>query len=202
MVPGMFESSGKKQHMQFFRKVALRKKLMPPRTGGVAYIPYIGDGDLAAELYSSYKIFGADLDPTRVKTASSRLKESNIKVYDCDLWPFLGIPDAFTLGDFDAYNMPYNSFKSFWINANKADHLTLFFTDGVRQSIIRTGTFKKPDGEILRNLDLKERRKAYNFYFKRYIYPWFEEYIKPYKVVKKSLYLRSLMIYWGAVIKK
>lgn len=202
MVEGMFEAAGKKQHMQFFRNVALRKKLMPRKGGGIAYVPYIGDGDLAVELYSSYKVYGADLDPMRVKTASSRLSGSNIKVYDCDLWPFHGVSDEFTLADFDAYNMPYNSFKAWWNNTTKADQLTLFFTDGVRQAIIRSGTFKKPDGEVLHNLDIKERRKAHNLYFKRYIYPWFVEYIKPYKVIKKSLYLRGSMIYWGAVIKK
>lgn len=109
---------------------------MPRKGGGIAYVPYIGDGDLAVELYSSYKVYGADLDPMRVKTASSRLSGSNIKVYDCDLWPFHGVSDEFTLADFDAYNMPYNSFKAWWNNTTKADQLTLFFTDGVRQAII------------------------------------------------------------------
>jgi len=201
-MPHMFEAANKKQHVSYFRKVNLRKKLMPRKGSGVAYVPFIGDGDLAAELYSSYKVYGADLDPVRVSTAQARLKNSIIKICDCDSWGLGQVDDTFTLADFDAYNMPYNSFKAWWKNTKKADQLTLFFTDGVRQAIIRSGTFKKPDGEVLHDLDIKERRKAYNFYFKRYILPWFIDYIKPYKIKKKSFYLRGSMIYWGAMIQK
>jgi len=194
--------SDQKQHVQFYRKVNLRKKLMPRKGGGVAYVPFIGDGDLAAELYSGYKIYGADLDPARIATAKERIQGGNLKVADCDSWPFGKVYEVFTLADFDAYNYPYVSFKAFWTNANKADQLTLFFTDGVRQAIKRSGTFKQPNGEVLHNLDIKDKRKAYNFYFKRYILPWFTGYIKPYKIKKKSFYLRGSTLYWGVVIEK
>jgi len=194
--------SEQKQHVSFYRKVALRKKLLPKDGGGAAYIPFIGDGDLAAELYSGYKIYGADLDPARIATAKARILNGFMKVADCDSWPFGKVDEIFTLADFDAYNYPYASFKSWWANANKADQLTLFFTDGIRQAIKRSGTFKQPNGEVLHNLDIKEKRKAYNFYFKRYILPWFVEYIKPYKIKKKSFYLRGSTLYWGVVIEK
>jgi len=194
--------SEQKQHVSFYRKVALRKKLMPRNSGGVAYVPFIGDGDIATELYSNHKIYGADLDPMRVKAASARLKDATIKIYDCDQWPFGALDEVFSLADFDAYAYPYDSFKAWWDNAKRADTLTCFFTDGMLLPIHYNRPFRAPWDGIIKDLTRNEYRKLYNLYFKRYILPWFIEYIKPYKIKKKSLYLRGSMCYWGAVISK
>ena len=202
MTTGMFEAAGKKQHAQYFRKVALRKKLLPRKHEGAAYVPFIGDGDLAAELYSGYKIFGADLDPARVLTASERLPGSKVIVYDCDRWGFGKLDEIFTLGDFDPYYNPYASFRSWWENTKKADQVTVFFTDATRPAVVRYGKFITPQGPTIHIESIKERRKIYNFYLKRYILPWFVEYIKPYKLMKKSFYTRGHMLYWGAIIRK
>jgi hypothetical protein len=200
-MPGKRSSSGK-QHVQMFRKIALRKKLLP-KTPVTIYVPFLGDGDIAVELYLKNKIYGADHDAARIQMARDRLpKDAILKVSDCDIWPFPGSIYVFDAADFDSYSEPYNSFKSFWQNANKADKLTLFFTDGHPRGILRKGNWTKPDGTYVRDLTLKEKRRIYNFYFKKHILPWFEEYIKPYKIVKKSLYTRHQMLYWGAIIRK
>ena len=190
-----------KQHVDFHRKIQLRKNLLRGKKQGVIYVPFIGDGDIATELYQSYKIHGADIDSQRTSTASKRLDRNIIKA-DCDKWPFPGIEDVFDVADFDAYSEPYKSFRSFWENANKANEMVLFFTDGHKQGLMRTGHWHKPDGSKEQIKDTNEKRKVFNFYFPKHILPWFQEHIKPYKIVKKQFYLRGMMLYWGAVIKK
>ena len=188
-----------KQHVDMHRKIMLRKNLLHKKQG-VFYVPFIGDGDISWELYREAEIYGADIDPARVNTAKGRLG-GNIITSDCDKWPFPREEAVFDVADFDSYSEPYESFRSFWDKANKSKKLTLFFTDGHKQGIIRTGHWHKPNGtkEFIENTN--DRRKAFNFYFPKYIFPWFQEYIKPYKVIKKQFYLRGMMLYWGAVIK-
>ena len=166
------------------------------------YVPYIGDGDIAAELYSEYRIFGADLDAQRVKTAQSRLEGAQVRVADCDRWPFPYQDAVFTVGDFDAYAYPYDSFRAFWNHANKADEMVLFFTDAQKMAAARSGSIRMPTGERHKFESTNERRKMINFYFKRYLLPWLPEAVAPYEVVTTKKYLRGMMIYWGAVIRK
>ncbi len=188
-----------KQHVDFHRKILLRKNLLHIKQG-VFYIPFIGDGDIAFELYRDAEIHGAYIDPARTAAAKKRLC-GNIITANCDSWPFPDVDVAFDAADFDSYSEPYESFRSFWEEANKANKMTLFFTDGHKQGLMRTGHWHQPDGnkEYLENVN--DRRKVFNFYFPKHIFPWFANYVKPYKVIKKQFYLRGMMLYWGAVIK-
>lgn len=189
-----------KQHVDFHRKVALRRRLVSKVTGRNYYIPFIGDGDLACELYTDAKIFGADIDAKRVETAKARLPSERVIIADCSKFPFDDAP-IFHLADFDAYCEPYEAFRSFWVTARKADIVVLFFTDGQRYAISRDGVWTAPDGTRRKFASLNEQRTVYNFYFSRYILPWFMKYIIPYQVVEKAFYLRRNMCYWGAVIE-
>ena len=61
------------QHVDLYRKLLLRRHLLRWASDGAAYVPFIGDGDIAAQLYGERTIYGADLDPERVEVARGRL---------------------------------------------------------------------------------------------------------------------------------
>jgi len=189
-----------KQHVDFFKKKLLRKSLLGARPRGFFYVPFIGDGDIAAEMYQDCTVFGADLDVQRVESARQRIN-GDIRVADCNGFPFSDVKEPFDCADFDAYCDPYKSFLSFWQKADKAKKMALFFTDGHRQAISRFGKYNGPLPLPKMIPDLSEKRKLLNFYFAKYVFPWFTEYIKPHKVVRKMFYLRHWMLYWGAVVK-
>ncbi len=194
----------KKQHVDLYRKIGLRRRLLYNAEPGAAYVPFIGDGDIADALYRRWDIYGADLDPKRVEAARSRLgdRQDDIRVADCNFWPFGELDVKFALADFDAYVNPYPAFISFWMFAKKADTMVLYFTDGMRQGAKRTGVWTPPGGRKTKVEDLAEKRKLFNFYLPRYIMPWFREYIKPYRLLYPVKYLRRDMVYWGAVIER
>ncbi len=195
----------KKQHVDLYRKIALRERLIEKagELEGAYYVPFIGDGDIAVELYQEHKIYGADNDPERVKVAKSRLKDAEIITADCDKFPFKGQETVYSLADFDSYSYPYDSFRSFWEEAKFSSQCVLFFTDGQRQAIMRSGSYRTPDGKKVKAKTVTERRASYNFYFDKTLLPWFKEYIKPWKVVYITKYLRSAsMCYWGAIIAR
>jgi len=197
--------SEKKQHVEFQRKIKLRKGLIEKagKLEGACYVPFIGDGDIASELYPGNKIYGADIDPERVEVAKSRLKDAEIITADCDKFPFKGQEAVYSLADFDSYSYPYDSFRTFWEEAKFSSQCVLFFTDGQRQAIIRTGSYRKPDGKNVKAKTVAEKRTAYNFYFNKTVLPWFKEYIKPWKVVVITKYLRGgSMCYWGAIVAR
>jgi len=199
------KQSEKKQHVEFQRKIKLRKGLIEKagKLTGAYYVPFIGDGDIAFELYQGNKIYGADIDSERVEVTKSRLKDAEIITADCDKFPFKGQKVMYSLADFDSYSYPYDSFRSFWKEAKFGSQCVLFFTDGQKQAIMRAGSYHTPDGKKVKAKTVSERRKIYNFYFNKVIVPWFEEYIKPWKVVVITKYLRGgSMCYWGAIIAR
>ena len=199
------KQSEKKQHVEFQRKIKLRKGLIEKadKLTGACYVPFIGDGDIACELYQGNKIYGADIDSERVEVAKSRLKDAEIITADCYKFPFKGQKVIYALADFDSYSYPYDSFRTFWEEAKIGSQCVLFFTDGQRQAIIRTGSYHTPDGNKIKLKKVTEKRAAYNFYFNKIVLPWFKEYIKPWKVIYITKYLRSAsMCYWGAIIAK
>ena len=53
-----------KQHVDIQRKLKLRRTLMEKlgTTDGAYYIPFIGEGDIAVELYRDKMIYGADIE--------------------------------------------------------------------------------------------------------------------------------------------
>jgi hypothetical protein len=194
-------SASGQQHVEMYRKVLLRRRLLRWADPGAVYVPFIGDGDLAVNLYRNRQVFGADLDPDRVATAASRLS-GDIRVADCDGWPFPGCHDIFAIADFDAYSEPYLSFRSWWKCADRADKLVLFFTDGHKQGLMRTGHWHLPDGSKQYLDTAAERRPIYNFYLTKHVWPWFEDFVRPYRVTQIMRYQRAMMTYWGAAIRK
>jgi hypothetical protein len=198
--------TGQKQHIDLFKKLLLRKALLKGQTVSNIYVPFIGEGDISFELYRNYRIFGADLDPARAKTASERLPGNDIRTADCNAFPFKDMIEVeFQAADFDSYSEPYLPFRSFWESTPQhPKKMVLFFTDGHLQYIKRSGGFHRPDGSSEYHLDINARRKVYNFYWTKYIKPWFAEYIKKsgYNIVKTQSYRRSDMFYWGAVIER
>jgi hypothetical protein len=196
-------TKAQKQHVEFFRKTLLRKHLLMHASDGPAYVPFIGDGDLAVELYQGRRdIYGADLDADRVAMARSRLRGADVRMEDCDSWPFPDLDETFAIADFDAYVHPYRSFRAFWAHADRQDRVVLFFTDGQRQGIKRSGVLEHPGGTRRTDLALWERRRYYNAYLERLVWPWFREFIAPWRMQHVFRYLRQDMVYWGAVIDR
>lgn len=202
------------QHQEPHRKYLLRRALLRLALPGPVYVPFIGDGDIAAGhgegddpypmpgLYLDRDVYGADLDADRVAVASSRLR-GDIRVADCDTWPFKDVaPEPFAVADFDAWADPYPSFRSFWRAAPKADRVVMFFTDARRISIMGDGLFIHPDGSRETLETLTERRDAFNKYLAKHVWPWFEAYVLPYRVTSRMRYSRGLMVYWGAVVQR
>lgn len=190
-----------KQHVDLFRKSLLRKNLLRKAASGAAYVPFIGDGDLAIAHYSDRKIYGADLDAQRVETARRRLMGSEIRCANCDNWPFLGVDEVFAVADFDAYANPYKSLAAFWSNANKTKRLVIFGTDGMRYRIKRAKVIRSlPDGAESKPTG-QEWRMQYNFWWTKYVLPWLSNLVAPYRITMKQSYLRGTvgMLYWGIV---
>ncbi len=192
-----------KQHVDIHRKLSLRKTLLEKAGNleGAFYVPFIGDGDIADALYQDRKIFGADNDPARVETAKTRLPDAEIVEVDCDTFPFSDRDITYSLADFDSYSYPYAAFRDFWKHAKKTSPFILFFTDGERQAIDRTGHWTDPRGVKRHDKTLEAKRKNAGLYYAHIIIPWFEEFIKPWKIVEVSKYLRGWMCYWGAIVE-
>ena len=53
--------NGQRQHVDMYRKVLLRRRLLRKAVDGAVYVPFIGNGYLAVELYQDRRIYGADL---------------------------------------------------------------------------------------------------------------------------------------------
>lgn len=120
-----------------------------------------------------------------------------------DLFRFADVDDAPPLaaGDFDAYVEPYTAFRLAWSTATWASRVALFFTDGHRQGIKRSGTWLDPSGETRHDLPLTERRRLYHGLLARELLPWLTDYVAPFTIVRHFAYLRMDMVYWGAVIE-
>jgi hypothetical protein len=206
------------QNVLSFRKLLMRRHILRWLAGrpGAFYVPFMGDGDIADALYRGRAIYGADLDPDRVAVARGRFPDADIRIADCDAWPFVDIDVPFALADFDAFSAPYASFRSFWKGATKAERLVVIFTDGHRQGLNRTGWFNHPSGEKIRlgrpggprmgDRDLK--LPYFNAYLTRYIWPWFDALIAkseaggPFRVLDRWRYQRDMMIYWAMAIER
>ena len=191
--------SVQRQHVDMYRKVLLRRRLLRHAVEGAVYVPFIGDGDLAVALYQDRPIYGADIDEDRCNVAWERLPGADIRVADRNHWPFPDVRDPFAVADFDPYSDPYRSFEAFWGQAEKVSPLVLFFTDGHRLEMTRRGSYIRPDGTHVQGLSLAESRRVFNSYFVREALPWVQDHISPWKVVSKAHYLRGQMLYWGVV---
>jgi hypothetical protein len=169
---------------------------------GPVYVPFIGDGDIAADLYSDRPIYGADIDGQRVKRAQARLK-GDIREADCDQWPFHDVTVKFAIADFDAYSHPYPAFEAFWANANKLDRMVLFFTDGHRQAILRLGVHVLPNGVTEYPANVYEKQPRNYFYLTDYAWPYVDKTIGPdWRVLERMRYARQTITYWACAIER
>lgn len=183
-----------------WRKLGLRRRLLRYAVDGAAYVPFVGDGDIADVLYRERKIYGADIDPARVQTARDRLVGADIRQADCNGWPFPDVDEPFAIADLDAYANPYPPLRSFWGNAMKASVVVIFGTDGQRQNIKRHKLERILPDDFVSDVEPRVWRSQYNFWWARYVRPWVEQEISPSVIRMHSLYLRKDMLYWGAVI--
>jgi hypothetical protein len=210
------------QHIDGHRKFLLRKHLLKWASPGPAFVPFVGDGDICvggskpdALKHEQYRcpgvyldrfVFGADIDESRVKVARSRIANGTVLVADCDVYPFKGVETGkIAVADFDAWAEPYPAFRSFWANAEKADRVVAIFTDAHRMGIAVDGTLLAPDGSkttFRPVVDLHARQRAFNFYLSRIVWPWFEGFIEPYRVLYRMRYLRGMLTYWGAAVER
>jgi len=166
---------------------------------GPAYVPFVGDGDLADQLYKDRELWIADIDPSRIATAVARLNPKCSKVADCDQWPFPDCNEKFAVADFDAYANPYPAFSAFVSSTTIATRCVIFGTCGQRQDIKRgknvidleAGTRQHGDGW----------REQYNFWWLRFVLPFLQKKVIPWTIVRHSHYLRNEMLYWGIVIE-
>ena len=195
---------GQKQHVDMWRKVRLRRRVLTElEDAGAAYVPFIGDGDIAVALYADRMVYGADIDPDRIAIVESRLPTANLLTADCNGWPFAGIDlEPVAVGDFDAYSYPYASFRSFWESgAPRAGRMAVFFTDSQRQTVSRNGLWRTFDNDtMVAESSTNARRKVFNFYLNRHVLPRFESYIKPWRIGTVRQYVRGGTIYWGTII--
>lgn len=192
------------QHVDLYRKLLLRRRLYSLAEPGPIYVPFIGDGDIAAELYTDRRIFGADLDPARVATASGRLPEARVIVADCNGWPFGDVDETFAVADLDTYANPYIPLVAFWSHAKRTRRVVIFGTDALR---IHTRGFSGewilgplPEAKRSASTDKAERRDQYNHWWTGYVRPWIAELVAPARIVKAQLYQRQHMLYWGIVV--
>lgn len=170
---------------------------------GAAYVPFCGDGDLAAELYKDRVIYAADLDPKRVEVCRARLPAATIIMANCDQWPFAGqVLEPIAVADFDAYAEPYRSFRAYWQNAPKMRRQVLLFTDGHRQGINRAGIWFRPDGGCEEVPGLTARRRLYNFYWRQVVEPWLKTAVAGWRIMESRKYLRRDMLYWGVALEE
>lgn len=193
-----------KQHVDIYRKVLLRKRLCSDLPPGAAYVPFLGDGDLALTCYAGRAVYGADIDSARVETARSRLPASSVlRVADCDHWPFPLAIEPFAVADFDAYTNPYLALVAFWANAAKAKRLALFGIDGLRYRIKREHILRSLPSGAESPAPGQAWRAQFNFWWIRQVLPFIARTVSPYRIIKKMSYLPGGggMLYYGLVVQ-
>jgi hypothetical protein len=206
------------QHRDWYRKALLRRQLLAFAMPGAVYVPFIGDGDLAVELYADRPIAGADIEPDRVATARTRLPKARIITADCNLWPFPGLRTPIAVADFDAWDYPYHAWRAFAEGAVMADTVVVFFTDAQRMPMQRHGIWTEPDGtRMVAQLptdnpsrrgggkpDVAKIRRPFNAWFTEHLRPWF--FAECDRIGYEAGVIRHYPVrttaYWGAVITR
>ena len=188
-------------------KVRLREALLTTLGEGAAYVPFVGDGDIAAALYTDRVIHGIDIDPDRIATAKARLPDANLIIADCEEgWP-LTTSDTFAICDADAYTYPYGAIRAFLANANLADRIALFGTDGqMMYGNQMQHRWHHPDGHWV---DVaKAKTMTIRLYWPRAIKPWLEAAIPQagYRItaMRKTWRVQygNGMLYWGILAER
>jgi hypothetical protein len=201
----------RQQHVEPHRKYLLRRHLIRWAPEGAVYAPFCGDADIAIGhsedyrfpgLYEDRFICACDLEEARTKVASSRIPDGIVKTGDCEEWMFSEVERKFAIADFDAWSNPYNSFRAFWENAEKTDRIVMYFTDALKMRINGDGWLVHPDGSKRMIDEMAERRRASNFYLSKHVWPWFDSYVKPYRVIDRHRFIRGMLVYWGVALQR
>ena len=202
----MSPAQAQKQHGEHpARKIWLRRAVLAEVGAGAAYVPFIGDGDIAAACYSERTIYGIDLDPARVAVAQIALPTATVIVGDCNEgWPHGGVEDTFALCDADAFAYPYGAIRAFWQHSVKAEAVGLLGTDAQMQQHGRSSHFRHPDGHSVNNVLQKDRSRTRATYWTRLIKPWLATLVEAdgYTITMTKHFERAGMHYWGAVAKR
>lgn len=225
--------SGKKQHVDLFRKIGIRRDLLE-HVGqeGAAYVPFLGEGDIAAELYAETRqIVGIELDPDVAHLAADRLTKiaaatshigPRIIVGDAEVWH----PEAagetvrsFAVLDVDAFSNPYVALEVAWRELaprpsidvdgyqhdGLADRVAIFGTDGMRLAIRRSKSrmlAPLPAGEPLRKTDNINERRAQWNGWWPIVLAYLEQLVTPATIIETRKYVRDHMLYWGIVVDR
>lgn len=191
------------QHVDIYRKLRLRHRALGEVAEGSIYVPFCGDGDIAAECYGERgaDVYGVDIDPKRVEQAQVRLPEARFIAGDCMESLPIEIPAPLAIIDSDAYVYPYGAIRAAWSQVKKAETVLVFGTDGTKQAIARSKRYRTPGG-VMRDCQRTTagRRRQYNNYWRMEVLPELEELFggSTFTVAK---YLRNSMIYWAATVK-
>lgn len=199
----------RKQHgdFVFWRKVRQRRRMLSDLPPGAAYVPFIGDGDLAVECYPDRQIYGADLDEERVAVAKRRLPRAKILTYDCDSgFPFASESGVgYALCDSDAWARPYDAIQHFWQSAPLCDEVVIFGTSGEFTFASTRGYVKQPDGSKFERPSKKFSWTVYRRrYFRGVLLPYLRDIFSGRSyVIKRSVKFDVRgMIYWGVRTSK
>jgi hypothetical protein len=82
--------------------------------------------------------------------------------------------------------------------------MVVFFTDAHRMGIAVDGTLIRPDDTkrvFEPGKDRFERMGAFNYYLQDHVWPWFDDFVKPYRVIDRTNYRRGMMTHWAAVLE-
>lgn len=202
--------SGKAQHVDLFRKLRLRRELLADAEPGAAFVPFLGEGDIALELYRDREILGIELDDAIAVATSRRFVDaglsSKVITGDANVWHpnAWGPGHPFAVADLDAFSNPYHSLAALWTNGQLADRVVIFGTDGLRLGV-KISTTKHlgplPDAKIVR-ADMATRRRQFNNYWTAYVRPYLVDLVAPGQIVRELKYQRQHMLYWGIVVDR
>lgn len=169
---------------------------------GAVYVPYIGEADIASQLWSDRMIYGCDLEQKFLDVADTRLSNSDLRVANAEHYPFTDISEAITIADFDAYGNPYLALQSFWqAIPDHPQRIVIYGTDGLRTNFRGNATVLLPEGKK-QPANLVTAREQYNYYWPRYIIPLLKKLVAPHTIIKEKHYTNKTMLYWGIVVDR
>ena len=196
--------TAQQQHVDLHRKLGLRRRALETAGPGAVYVPYVGDGDIAVEVYTDREVYAADNDPARVRTATGRLPDATAVEADVETAaPDFGDLPPLAVIDADAYAYPYDTIRHALTAYDLADTLTIFGTDGTGRAMNGASAFRLPDGTKIHPKSTTERRDAYNHRWTT-ITDWLTNTAAEhsYTLTATQKYKRGHMIYWTATLNR
>lgn len=211
--------SGKKQHVDLFRKIGIRRELLELVGPEAAYVPFLGEADIAVDLYADRRIVGIELDPDVARLAGDRLVavatqpdgwRPLIVTGNAETWHHDALSASpFAVLDVDAFSNPYRALEVAWRNMTPEDNLAprvaIFGTDGMRLAIRRSKSrmlAPLPAGEpLLKTDDINERRRQWNGWW-AIVLEYLTELVAPATIIETRKYVRDHMLYWGIVVDR